>query len=717
MSKKFPTELKEQKYRIERKARRAGLDFFKVIFELVDFDTMNEVAAYNGFPNHWNYFLYAQEYEMLRKQRRYGLQTIYELVINTDPAYAYLLMNNKLVEQKTVMIHVNGHVDFFKNNVWFSETNRKMFSEMSVYSHSIAQIKEEVGEEKVEDFIMHCDSIKNLIDHYASLIVRERREEINLLDDKKIPTKQIEKIQIPRGKGYLDKYINPPEWIKEQEEQLKKDIEEKREIELGRMTPPEPTRDILSFLMRYAPLENWQRRILEIVRDEQLYFAPQAMTKIMNEGWASFWHNKIALEMGGITDAEVVQFADHNAGVLFMSPQHLNPYKIGFTIFKDIEYRWNTGRHGALWTECAFQKVIDRWDDFVAFNNMYHVARGNPTVYEKEWHEYCFFKKAIQNGLFGFPEDYYLPERTLELWNAYLHNAIFSKKFDEELKQLHTEGLLYTQKIEKNSNNTARSKRVELQLSLINEDIHDVNIQRKLLRILRTIKEKFSLVALSKHKELLRELKKFPYLHKEYQFNRFKDFIPQEFIEYAIHCNAEIPIGIGKEKIFEIRRDYNDVIFIHEFFTKHILESIYGELLSENDFMVFKKRFVFNLTNSGQPVITLDDANFAESGHLYLAYHSEGVNLDQRYIEDTMRVLYDLWQKDIYLEAPFYDFSDAREYEEYKKLGYSDEDLKGSGIEKPTELLGDLLLYYFDGKKITNETIEKDIAIPHPFYT
>ena len=71
MGKKFPTELKEQKYRIERKARRAGLDFFKVIFELVDFDTMNEVAAYNGFPNHWNYFLYAQEYEILRKQRRY----------------------------------------------------------------------------------------------------------------------------------------------------------------------------------------------------------------------------------------------------------------------------------------------------------------------------------------------------------------------------------------------------------------------------------------------------------------------------------------------------------------------------------------------------------------------------------------------------------------------------------------------------------------------
>src|SRR5450432_4853146 len=93
-----------------------GLDFFETVFELVDFDEMNMVAAYGGFPNRYPHWKFGMEYEQLSKGYEYGLQKIYELVINNDPCYAYLMESNPMVDQKLVMAHVYGHCDFFKNN-------------------------------------------------------------------------------------------------------------------------------------------------------------------------------------------------------------------------------------------------------------------------------------------------------------------------------------------------------------------------------------------------------------------------------------------------------------------------------------------------------------------------------------------------------------------------------------------------------------------------
>ena len=77
-------------------------------------------------------------------------------------------------------------------------------------------------------------------------------------------------------------------------------------------------RDVLLFLLEHAPLKDWQRDILAIVRDEAYYFAPQGQTKIMNEGWASYWPSKIMTEKA-LRDSEVIDFCDHHAGVMAMS--------------------------------------------------------------------------------------------------------------------------------------------------------------------------------------------------------------------------------------------------------------------------------------------------------------------------------------------------------------------------------------------------------------
>ena len=112
----LPSDLAALKKEIEGYAREYGLDFFGVIFEVLDWKQMGEVAAYGGFPNRYPHWRFGMEYEKLSKSYAYGLSKIYEMVVNTDPCYAYLLYSNDIVDQKLVMAHVYGHCDFFKCN-------------------------------------------------------------------------------------------------------------------------------------------------------------------------------------------------------------------------------------------------------------------------------------------------------------------------------------------------------------------------------------------------------------------------------------------------------------------------------------------------------------------------------------------------------------------------------------------------------------------------
>src|SRR3977135_4585614 len=123
---KLPPDLRALKEEIEGYARGYGLDFFETIFEVIDADDLNEVAAYGGFPTRYPHWSFGMSYEELRKGYDYGLSKIYELVINNDPCYAYLMRSNHAVDQKLVMSHVYGHGDFFKNNASFAPTHRKM---------------------------------------------------------------------------------------------------------------------------------------------------------------------------------------------------------------------------------------------------------------------------------------------------------------------------------------------------------------------------------------------------------------------------------------------------------------------------------------------------------------------------------------------------------------------------------------------------------------
>src|SRR5512132_2112552 len=119
----LPARLHDIRQRVEAYAREYGLDFYDTVFEVLGFDEINMGAAYGGFPNRWPHGRFGMDYERLSKGYEYGLSKIYEMVINNNPSYAYLLEGNSFTDQKMVMAHVLGHVDFFKNNFCFRSTD------------------------------------------------------------------------------------------------------------------------------------------------------------------------------------------------------------------------------------------------------------------------------------------------------------------------------------------------------------------------------------------------------------------------------------------------------------------------------------------------------------------------------------------------------------------------------------------------------------------
>ncbi|GIK54497.1 MAG: SpoVR family protein [Chloroflexi bacterium] len=455
---------------IEKIARDYGLTFPEVRYEMVDYKTVNLLAAYDGFPIRYPHWRFGMEYERLSKSYAYGLHRIYEMVINTEPIYAYLLQSNLMVDQKLVMAHVCGHADFFANNLWFAHTNRKMLDEVANHAARIRNYMDRFGQETVENFLDACLSLDNLIDIHAPGV---QRRAIVVKEDE---TPQI--VKKMKAKDYMDSYINPPEFLAEQQRRLTAEREQMKKF------PAESERDVLLFLQEYAPLENWQRDVLGIVREEAYYFAPQRQTKIMNEGWAVFWHTRL-MTNHLLQSSELIDYAEHHSGTVAAHPGRLNPYRLGYELFLDIEDRWNRGAFGPEYDNCTDRVARSQWD----------------------------------------------------------------KK-----------------------------------------------------------------------------------------------------------------LGQGMEKVFSVRRIYNDVGFIDAFLTeefarKHKLfvfeynEHINEYEISSRDFQAVKQKLLFQLTNFGQPIVDVVDANYENRGELYLRHHYEGIDLDRPYLEATLINLYTIWNRPVHLET------------------------------------------------------------------
>ena len=303
--------------RIVEKAKAFGLDFYEMRYEVCPADIIYTFGAY-AMPTRFSHWSFGKSFHQMKTQYDYGMSKIYELVINSDPCYAFLLDSNSLLQNKLIAAHVLAHCDFFKHNWRFRHTNRQMVHTMASFANRVRQYEHDLGRPRVEQFLDAVLAIHEHIDpHPGAPEARAAADEVAVTKPREVsPYDDL------WGLDQIGKPAPPPA---PQVPQSKK---------------PQPTRDLLMFIMeKCSDLEDWQRDILSSLRQEMLYFRPQMETKIMNEGWASIWHARIMREMD-LTPDESLEFARMHASVLAPSRYSLNPYHVGFHIFEDIEKRF-----------------------------------------------------------------------------------------------------------------------------------------------------------------------------------------------------------------------------------------------------------------------------------------------------------------------------------------------------------------------------------------
>jgi len=313
-------DMKELQFAIEEITEIAsgfGLDFFPMRYEICPADIIYTFGAY-GMPTRFTHWSFGKQFHKMKLHYDLGLSQIYELVINSNPCYAFLLDTNSLIQNKLIVAHVLAHSDFFKNNVRFSNTRRDMVESMSATAERISDYEMKYGKEMVEKFL---DAVLSVQEHIDPSIAKAEFQP----DVEESKTNSETKDKTP----YDDLWG------------LDEEPEEKKPKTAERKIPPQPEKDLLLFIEAHSRiLEDWQKDIISMMREEMLYFWPQLETKVMNEGWASYWHQRILREMD-LTSDETIEFAKLNASVVQPSKTHINPYYLGLKIFEDIEKRYD----------------------------------------------------------------------------------------------------------------------------------------------------------------------------------------------------------------------------------------------------------------------------------------------------------------------------------------------------------------------------------------
>lgn len=382
---------------------RFGLDPFPVRFEIVPASVMYEVGSY-ALPGRYSHWTFGKAYHRMKMMYDFGLSKIYEVVINSNPSYAFLLETNSPTQNKMVIAHVLGHIDFFKNNVYFSKTNRRMVDEAALHARRMSDYEFKYGRKVVEEFLDAVLSIEEHID--PNFFIKKPAERKDDDTDKKPQ----------RREGPYDDLLSKAEIEKTSPDDTA-DRRHKPSIEV-------PEKDLIYFMMKHSPsLEPWQRDVMAMLHEEMEYFIPQLQTKIMNEGWASIWHSRIMRELDLPTD-EHLEFAELHAGVVSPHKGQLNPYYLGYKIFEDIEKRWDNptdeerekfGRRGGEGRDKMFE--VRELDNDISFLRNYLteemceeldlfvyelVDEEDWTVTEKRW-ERVRDQITANKTNFGFP--------------------------------------------------------------------------------------------------------------------------------------------------------------------------------------------------------------------------------------------------------------------------------------------------------------------------
>lgn len=314
---------------IFQKANKFGLSCHEQEFQVCDHNEMLGYLAYSGIPSHYPHWSYGKAYEKTKTLYDHGISGLpYEMVINSNPALAYLMRDNSLCLQIITMSHVYGHNDFFKNNFTFRSTHAEhILGTFKAYANIVRTF--------AEDPSIGFEAVELVLDAAHALSLQCRRN----LGIRKLSVEDERKRLIDAAKPKEDPFHK----LHKREEYVEPDLTK---------LPPSPDEDILLFVAGNNPfLKDWERTLLHIVHEEAKYFIPQIETKIMNEGWASFWHREIlnALsEEGVLPQALHLEFLVRHNQVVKPHKNGLNPYHVGLKIWDDIRHRYDEAKIGKI---------------------------------------------------------------------------------------------------------------------------------------------------------------------------------------------------------------------------------------------------------------------------------------------------------------------------------------------------------------------------------
>ncbi len=424
---------KERFKEIEALAKAAGLRPYDIQFFEVPSSVIYEVASY-GLPTRYNHWSFGRVYQYQKTQGEMGFSKIYEFILNNDPSYAFLDTGNTETINLMICAHCLSHSDFFRNNIMFRQCGETgMITVAKRHARLIDQYRKDFGDDEVDEWLDVALALERHVDIYKKL-KRAR-----------YPTRHIEYQERTKG-----------EWediVPNEEPVIKKVLK-------GIHLPPQPEKDLLWFLLEYANLEEWQKNVLTIVRRESYYFYPQFRTKVINEGWASYWHAELmhqyflgndneygATEINHpLTSEEHLDFlASHEKVVqpglkmplkieqpekdslgrptgrkikqwnpkilsnpqLFYYATRINPYYVGFRMFRDIKERWDKyhkqGYRKDEWEKKVpvtidgnqkIREVMESEDDVSFFRNyltedlaekLHLFAYGSPAEYKDDY--------------------------------------------------------------------------------------------------------------------------------------------------------------------------------------------------------------------------------------------------------------------------------------------------------------------------------------------
>ncbi|MFB6175903.1 MAG: SpoVR family protein, partial [Halobaculum sp.] len=286
-------------------AERLGLEPYPVNYWIVDYDEMNELIAYDGFQTRYPHWRWGMKYDRQQKQDQMGMGKAFEIVNNDNPCHAFLQESNTLADQKAVITHVEAHADFFRNNQWFGrfagdDENPDAAAMLERHAETIESYASdpEIDRDEVERFVDAILTLEDTIDQHRAIAAdREDGPDTDELPDM---SDRLDRLDISEE---VRSQVFDEDWLDAQDE--------------DGLAKPRP--DVLGFLLergkeydeedgKAVERPDWKDEILALLRRESYYFAPQKMTKVMNEGWACVTPDTLVFTTEGLVPMrEVVE--------------------------------------------------------------------------------------------------------------------------------------------------------------------------------------------------------------------------------------------------------------------------------------------------------------------------------------------------------------------------------------------------------------------------